>query len=182
MQVIPTAIPAVRVIEPKVFGDSRGHFFESFNQRNFNDALGETLTFVQDNQSRSARGVLRGLHYQVKQPQGKLVRVLHGEIYDVAVDIREGSPTFGKWVAEVLSAENKKQLWIPAGFAHGFVVTSETAEVLYKTTDYWAPQFERCIRWDDPTLAIPWPLDGITPIVSDKDRQGMLFSDYQHED
>ncbi|QHE93640.1 dTDP-4-dehydrorhamnose 3,5-epimerase [Pandoraea fibrosis] len=182
MQVIPTAIPAVRVIEPKVFGDSRGHFFESFNQRNFDDALGETLTFVQDNQSRSARGVLRGLHYQVKQPQGKLVRVLQGEIYDVAVDIREGSPTFGKWVAEVLSAENKKQLWIPAGFAHGFVVTSETAEVLYKTTDYWAPQFERCIRWDDPTLAIPWPLDGITPIVSDKDRQGMLFSDYQHED
>jgi dTDP-4-dehydrorhamnose 3,5-epimerase len=182
MQVIPTAIPAVRVIEPKVFGDSRGHFFESFNQRNFNDALGETLTFVQDNQSRSVRGVLRGLHYQIKQPQGKLVRVLHGEIYDVAVDIREGSPTFGQWVAEVLSAENKKQLWIPAGFAHGFVVTSETAEVLYKTTDYWAPQFERCIRWDDPTLAIPWPLDGITPTVSDKDRQGMLFADYQHED
>ncbi|VVE85578.1 dTDP-4-dehydrorhamnose 3,5-epimerase [Pandoraea sputorum] len=182
MQVIPTAIPAVRVIEPKVFGDSRGHFFESFNQRNFNDGLGETLTFVQDNQSRSARGVLRGLHYQVKQPQGKLVRVLQGEIYDVAVDIREGSPTFGKWVAEVLSAENKRQLWIPAGFAHGFVVTSETAEVLYKTTDYWAPQFERCIRWDDPTLAIPWPLDGITPIVSDKDKQGMLFADYAHED
>ncbi|EON12413.1 MULTISPECIES: dTDP-4-dehydrorhamnose 3,5-epimerase [Pandoraea] len=182
MQLISTAIPAIKVIEPKVFGDSRGYFFESFNQRNFNDALGETLTFVQDNQSRSARGVLRGLHYQIKQPQGKLVRVLHGEIYDVAVDIREGSPTFGKWVTEVLSAENKKQLWIPAGFAHGFVVTSETAEVLYKTTDYWAPQFERCIRWDDPTLAIPWPLDGITPVVSDKDRQGMSFSDYKHED
>lgn len=182
MQVIPTAIPAVCVIEPKVFGDARGYFFESFNQRNFDNALGEALTFVQDNQSRSARGVLRGLHYQVKQPQGKLVRVLHGEIYDVAVDIRDGSPTFGKWQAEVLSAENKKQLWIPAGFAHGFVVTSETAEVLYKTTDYWAPQFERCIRWDDPTLAIPWPLDGITPNVSDKDRQGMLFSDYRHED
>ncbi len=182
MQVTPTAIPAVRVIEPKVFGDARGHFFENFNQRGFGNALGETLTFVQDNQSRSARGVLRGLHYQVKQPQGKLVRVLHGEIYDVAVDIREGSPTFGKWVAQVLSAENKKQLWIPAGFAHGFVVMSETAEVLYKTTDYWAPQFERCIRWDDPTLAIPWPLDGITPIVSDKDRQGMLFSEYRQED
>ncbi|WP_374622774.1 dTDP-4-dehydrorhamnose 3,5-epimerase [Pandoraea sp.] len=182
MQVTPTAIPAVRVIAPKVFGDARGHFFESFNQRNFDNALGETLTFVQDNQSRSVRGVLRGLHYQVKQPQGKLVRVLHGEIYDVAVDIRAGSPTYGKWVAEVLSAENKKQLWIPAGFAHGFVVTSETAEVLYKTTDYWAPQFERCIRWDDPTLAIPWPLDGITPIVSDKDRQGMLFADYKQED
>ncbi|VVE19058.1 dTDP-4-dehydrorhamnose 3,5-epimerase [Pandoraea anhela] len=182
MQVIPTAIPAVCVIEPKVFGDSRGHFFESFNQRNFNDALGEAFTFVQDNQSRSMRGVLRGLHYQVKQPQGKLVRVLHGEIYDVAVDIREGSPTFGQWVAEVLSAENKKQLWIPAGFAHGFVVTSDTAEVLYKTTDYWAPQFERCIRWDDPTLAIPWPLDGITPIVSDKDKLGMRFADYRHED
>lgn len=182
MQLISTAIPAIKVIEPKVFGDSRGYFFESFNQRNFNDALGETLTFVQDNQSRSARGVLRGLHYQIKQPQGKLVRVLHGEIYDVAVDIREGSPTFGKWVAELLSAENKRQLWIPAGFAHGFVVTSETAEVLYKTTDYWAPQFERCIRWDDPTLAIPWPLDGITPVVSDKDRQGMSFLDYKHED
>jgi len=182
MQVIPTAIPAVCVIEPKVFGDSRGYFFESFNQRNFNDAFGETLTFVQDNQSRSARGVLRGLHYQIKQPQGKLVRVLQGEIYDIAVDIREGSPTFGKWVAEVLSAENKRQLWIPAGFAHGFVVTSETAEVLYKTTDYWAPQFERCIRWDDPTLAIPWPLDGITPVVSDKDKQGMPFADYIHED
>ncbi|VVD90464.1 dTDP-4-dehydrorhamnose 3,5-epimerase [Pandoraea horticolens] len=182
MQLISTAIPAIKVVEPKVFGDSRGYFFESFNQRNFNDALGETLTFVQDNQSRSARGVLRGLHYQITQPQGKLVRVLHGEIYDVAVDIREGSPTFGKWAAEVLSAENKKQLWIPAGFAHGFVVTSETAEVLYKTTDYWAPQFERCIRWDDPTLAIPWPLDGVTPVVSDKDRQGMSFSDYKHED
>lgn len=182
MQLIATAIPDVKVVEPKVFGDSRGYFFESFNQRNFDDALGETLKFVQDNQSRSARGVLRGLHYQVRQPQGKLVRVLHGEIYDVAVDIREGSPTFGQWVAELLSAENKKQLWIPAGFAHGFVVTSETAEVLYKTTDYWAPQFERCIRWDDPTLAIPWPLDGITPIVSDKDKQGMLFSAYRHED
>lgn len=182
MQLTPTAIPAVRVIEPKVFGDSRGYFFESFNQRNFNDALGETLTFVQDNQSLSARGVLRGLHYQVTQPQGKLVRVLQGEIYDVAVDIRKGSPTFGKWVAEVLSAENKKQLWVPAGFAHGFVVTSETAEVLYKTTDYWAPQFERCIRWDDPTLAIPWPRDGVEPIVSDKDKQGTLFADYTHED
>ncbi|VVE88414.1 dTDP-4-dehydrorhamnose 3,5-epimerase [Pandoraea bronchicola] len=182
MQVTPTAIPAVRVIEPKVFGDSRGHFFESFNQRNFEAALGETLTFVQDNQSRSSRGVLRGLHYQVKQPQGKLVRVLEGEVYDVAVDLRADSPTFGKWSADILSAQNKKQLWIPAGFAHGFVVTSETAEVLYKTTDYWAPQFERCIRWDDPTLAIPWPLDGITPIVSDKDRQGILFSDYKQED
>ncbi|VVE70620.1 dTDP-4-dehydrorhamnose 3,5-epimerase [Pandoraea pnomenusa] len=181
MQLIATAIPDVKVVEPKVFGDTRGYFFESFNQRNFDTALGETLTFVQDNQSRSARGVLRGLHYQVQQPQGKLVRVLQGEIYDVAVDIREGSPTFGKWVAEVLSAENKKQLWIPAGFAHGFVVTSETAEVLYKTTDYWAPQFERCIRWDDPTLAIPWPLEGITPLVSDKDRRGMLFADYRHE-
>ncbi|VVD61328.1 dTDP-4-dehydrorhamnose 3,5-epimerase [Pandoraea capi] len=182
MQLIATALPDVMLVEPKVFGDSRGYFFESFNQRNFNEALGQTHTFVQDNQSSSVRGVLRGLHYQVRQPQGKLVRVLSGEIYDVAVDLRQGSPTFGKWGGEVLSAENKKQLWIPAGFAHGFVVTSETAEVLYKTTDYWAPQFERCIRWDDPTLAIPWPLDGITPIVSDKDRQGMLFTDYRHED
>ncbi|MCI3205315.1 MULTISPECIES: dTDP-4-dehydrorhamnose 3,5-epimerase [Pandoraea] len=182
MQLIATALPDVKLVEPKVFGDSRGYFFESFNQRNFNEALGQTHKFVQDNQSSSVRGVLRGLHYQVRQPQGKLVRVLSGEIYDVAVDLRQGSPTFGKWGGEVLSAENKKQLWIPAGFAHGFVVTSETAEVLYKTTDYWAPQFERCIRWDDPTLAIPWPLDGITPIVSDKDRQGMLFTDYRHED
>lgn len=182
MQLIATAIADVKVVEPKVFGDSRGYFFESFNQRQFDEALGERLTFVQDNQSRSARGVLRGLHYQVRQPQGKLVRVLQGEIYDVAVDIREGSPTFGKWVAEVLSAENKRQLWIPAGFAHGFVVTSESAEVLYKTTDYWAPQHERCIRWDDPTLAIAWPLDGVTPIVSDKDKVGMLFADYRHED
>lgn len=182
MQVTRTAIPDVCVIEPKVFGDSRGYFFESFNQRNFDESLGLTLSFVQDNQSRSARGVLRGLHYQVKQPQGKLVRVLSGEIYDVAVDIRPGSPTFGQWVAEVLSADNHKQLWIPAGCAHGFVVTSATAEVLYKTTDYWAPQHERCIRWDDKDLAIPWPLDGMTPIVSDKDQKGMAFADFRHED
>lgn len=182
MQVIPTAIADVCVIEPKVFGDSRGYFFESFNLRNFTQAVGGELTFVQDNQSRSARGVLRGLHYQVQQPQGKLVRVLEGEIYDVAVDIRPGSPTFGKWVAETLSSENRKQLWIPAGFAHGFVVTSERAEVLYKTTDYWAPQHERCIRWDDPDLAIPWPLEGLTPLVSDKDQKGTAFADYQHED
>ncbi|AJC19664.1 dTDP-4-dehydrorhamnose 3,5-epimerase [Pandoraea pulmonicola] len=182
MQLIATAIADVKVVEPRVFGDSRGYFFESFNQRQFDDALGERLTFVQDNQSRSARGVLRGLHYQVKQPQGKLIRVLQGEIFDVALDLRKGAPTFGKWVSEVLRAEDHRQLWIPAGFAHGFVVTSESAEVLYKTTDYWAPQYERCIRWDDPTLAIPWPLDGITPIVSDKDKLGMLFADYRHED
>ncbi|GAB3626024.1 dTDP-4-dehydrorhamnose 3,5-epimerase [Pandoraea terrae] len=186
MKVTPTRIADVLIIEPQVFGDARGHFFESFNQRRFNEALGREAVFVQDNQSRSVRGVLRGLHYQVRQPQGKLVRVLDGEIHDVAVDIRPASPTFGQWVAEVLSAENRKQLWIPAGFAHGFVVTSERAEVLYKTTDYWAPQHERCIRWDDPDLAIPWPLEGpqgaITPIVSDKDKLGMAFADFTPED
>lgn len=171
MNVIPTAIGGVFIIEPKVFGDGRGFFFESFNQRAFEAATGVTLPFVQDNHSRSAKGVLRGLHYQVEQPQGKLVRVVAGAVFDVAVDIRSGSPTFGKWVGVELTAENKRQLWVPPGLAHGFLVLSETADFLYKTTDYYAPQHERCIIWNDPTLAIDWPLDG-EPILSAKDAAG----------
>jgi dTDP-4-dehydrorhamnose 3,5-epimerase len=171
MNVIPTAIGGVFIIEPKVFGDSRGFFFESFNQRAFEAATGATLPFVQDNHSRSAKGVLRGLHYQVEQPQGKLVRVVAGAVFDVAVDIRSGSPTFGKWVGVELTAENKRQMWVPPGLAHGFLVLSETADFLYKTTDYYAPQHERCIIWNDPTLAIDWPLDG-EPILSAKDAAG----------
>lgn len=171
MNVIPTAIGGVFIIEPKVFGDSRGFFFESFNQRAFEAATGVTLPFVQDNHSRSAKGVLRGLHYQVEQPQGKLVRVVAGAVFDVAVDIRSGSPTFGKWVGVELTAENKRQLWVPPGLAHGFLVLSETADFLYKTTDYYAPQHERCIIWNDPTLAIDWPLDG-EPMLSAKDAAG----------
>ena len=151
------AIPDVLLIEPKVFGDDRGFFFESFNQRAFREASGLTADFVQDNHSKSARNVLRGLHYQIRQPQGKLVRVVTGEVFDVAVDIRRSSPTFGQWVGEVLSADNKRQLWVPPGMAHGFVVLSESAEFLYKTTDYYAPEHERCIAWNDPTLAIEWP-------------------------
>ena len=176
MNVIPTAISDVLVIEPKVFGDSRGFFFESFNQRAFEAATGVRMPFVQDNHSRSAKGVLRGLHYQVEQPQGKLVRVVVGAVYDVAVDIRRGSPTYGKWVGVELSAENKRQLWVPPGLAHGFLVLSEAAEFLYKTTDYYAPQHERCIVWNDPTLAIDWPLDG-EPILSPKDAAGARFAD-----
>jgi dTDP-4-dehydrorhamnose 3,5-epimerase len=171
MNVIPTAIGGVFIIEPKVFGDSRGFFFESFNQRAFEAATGVTLPFVQDNHSRSAKGVLRGLHYQVEQPQGKLVRVVAGAVFDVAVDIRPGSPTFGKWVGVELTAENKRQMWVPPGLAHGFLVLSESADFLYKTTDYYSPQHERCIIWNDPTLAIDWPLDG-EPILSAKDAAG----------
>jgi dTDP-4-dehydrorhamnose 3,5-epimerase len=170
------SIPEIVVIEPTVFGDDRGFFFESFNQRRFDEAIGENVSFVQDNHSRSSKGVLRGLHYQIQQAQGKLVRVVAGEIFDVAVDIRRNSPTFGKWVAEVLSAETKKQLWVPAGFAHGFLVLSEVAEVLYKTTDYYESKFERSILWNDPSLNIPWPLQG-DPLLSAKDRQGVLFTD-----
>ena len=158
MKAIPTAIPDVLIIEPKVFGDERGFFFESFNQAKFDAAIGKPVTFVQDNHSRSAKGVLRGLHYQIQQPQGKLVRVVQGEVFDVAVDIRKSSPTFGLWVGSILSAENKKQLWMPAGFAHGFVVLSDTAEFLYKTTDYYAPAFERCFAWNDPAIGIQWPV------------------------
>ena len=172
MNVISTAIPEVVLIEPKVFGDARGFFFESFNQKAFNDATGTNHQFVQDNHSRSAQGVLRGLHYQIQQPQGKLVRVVRGAVIDVAVDIRKSSPTFGQWVAEELSEDNHRQLWVPPGFAHGFVVLSEMAEFLYKTTDYYAPAFERCIAWDDPTLAINWKLAGRQPLLSAKDAQG----------
>lgn len=174
MKSIATEIPDVWLIEPQVFGDDRGFFFESFNQKIFADKIGVTTDFVQDNHSRSSQNVLRGLHYQIQQPQGKLVRVVVGEIFDVAVDIRESSPTFGQWVGYELSAENKRQLWIPEGFAHGFVVLSQMAEVLYKTTDYYAPQYERCIIWDDPDLAIAWPLKG-KPILSAKDQAGKTF-------
>jgi dTDP-4-dehydrorhamnose 3,5-epimerase len=176
MNVISTSIPDVLVLEPKVFGDTRGFFFESYNRRAFAEATGLNPDFVQDNHSRSARGVLRGLHYQLRQPQGKLVRVVAGEVFDVAVDLRKNSPTFGHWVGEYLSAENKRMMWVPAGFAHGFVVTSDYAEFLYKTTDYYAPEHERCIRWDDPTLAIEWPLAG-NPQLSAKDVQGAAFGD-----
>ena len=174
MKATPTRIPDVLLIEPKVFGDDRGFFFESFNRRAFHEATGLNVDFVQDNHSKSARNVLRGLHYQLAQPQGKLVRVTQGEVFDVAVDIRKGSPTYGQWVGEILSAENKKQLWIPAGLAHGFVVLSETAEFLYKTTDYYAPQHERCIAWNDPDLAIAWPIEG-QPLLSAKDAAGIAF-------
>ena len=158
MKVTATAIPEVLIIEPKVFGDARGFFYESFNQKAFNAATGQNVNFVQDNHSRSARGVLRGLHYQIRQPQGKLVRVVRGAVFDVAVDIRKASPTFGKWVGVELSEDNGRQLWIPPGFAHGFVVTSESADFLYKTTDYYAPEYERCIAWNDPVVGIDWPL------------------------
>ncbi|MFG0723402.1 dTDP-4-dehydrorhamnose 3,5-epimerase [Pseudomonas sp. GLN_6] len=178
MQAINTELPGVLILEPKVFGDERGFFFESFNARAFAEATGLPCEFVQDNHSRSQRGVLRGLHYQVQQAQGKLVRVTAGEVYDVAVDLRRSSPTFGKWVGTLLSAENKRQLWVPAGFAHGFLVLSEFAEFLYKTTDYYAPEHERCIRWDDPSLAIDWPLDG-APQLSAKDQAGLSFADAQ---
>lgn len=176
MNLIATAIPDVLILEPRVFGDERGFFYESFNQRRFEQAVGRSLAFVQDNHSRSARGVLRGLHYQVEQPQGKLVRCTLGEVFDVAVDIRRSSPTFGHWVGVHLSADNKRQLWIPEGFAHGFVVLSEVAEFLYKTTDYYAPEHERAIRWDDPTLAIDWPLP-LAPLLSEKDKNAPLFAD-----
>jgi dTDP-4-dehydrorhamnose 3,5-epimerase len=171
----PLSIPDVMLIEPEVFGDTRGFFFESFNRRMFEEAIGRDLDFVQDNHSRSARNVLRGLHFQVQQPQGKLVRVAIGSIFDVAVDIRRDSPTFRRWVGVELSAENQRQLWVPEGFAHGFLVTSDSADVLYKATDYYAPEHERSIRWDDPTLGIEWPLDG-TPRLSEKDRDARLLT------
>lgn len=178
MNVIDTAIPEVKIVEPKVFGDERGFFFESYNQRIFNEAIGREVHFVQDNHSLSARGVLRGLHYQIHQPQGKLVRVVTGEVFDVAVDIRQGSPTYGQWIGVSLSAENKRQLWVPEGFAHGFLVVSQTAEFLYKTTDFYAPEHERCIAWNDPDLAINWPMtDGEPPVVSTKDAKGASFRD-----
>ncbi len=177
MQAIPTTIPEVLVIEPKVFGDARGFFYESFNARRFAELTGITTPFVQDNHSKSARHVLRGLHYQIRQAQGKLVRAVVGEVLDVAVDIRRSSPTFGQVETVILSAENKRMLWIPPGFAHGFVVLSESAEFLYKTTDYWAPQHERCILWNDPALAIDWQLNGATPLLAAKDQAGKLLKD-----
>ena len=175
MKITPCAVPDVLLLEPRVFGDDRGFFFESFNQRAFNQATGLDLHFVQDNHSRSARNVLRGLHYQVVQPQGKLVRVTSGEVFDVAVDIRRNSPTFGKWAGALLSASNKRQLWVPPGLAHGFLVLSESADFLYKTTDYYAPEHERCIAWDDATLALEWPLQGAAPLLSGKDAAGQPF-------
>lgn len=176
MHVLPTDIPEVLIVEPRVFGDDRGFFFESFNQRVWEAQTGLKTSFVQDNHSRSTRNVLRGLHYQIQQPQGKLVRVSLGEVYDVAVDIRKSSPTFGKWVGVVLSAENKRQLWIPEGFAHGFLVLSDVAEFLYKTTDYWAMEHERSIVWNDPELQIEWPLQG-EPVLAKKDAEGRLFKE-----
>jgi dTDP-4-dehydrorhamnose 3,5-epimerase len=172
MKVTATAIPEVLVIEPKVFGDERGFFYESFNQRAFNEATGLAHNFVQDNHSRSTKGVLRGLHYQVENPQGKLVRVARGSVFDVAVDIRKSSPNFGKWVGVELSEQNHRQLWVPPGFAHGFLVTSDSADFLYKTTDYYAPQFERCIAWDDAEIGVEWPA-GLTPQLSAKDATGL---------
>ena len=177
MKATQTRIPDVWLIEPRVFGDERGFFFESFNEPAFNAATGNTLPFVQDNHSKSTQGVLRGLHYQLApRAQGKLVRVVQGEVFDVAVDIREGSTTYGQWVAEVLSAENKKQLWIPPGFAHGFLTLSDTAEFLYKTTDTWSPEHERCIIWNDPTLNIAWPLNGLVPQLATKDAAAAAFN------
>lgn len=176
MKALAQSIPGVLILEPRVFDDERGFFFESFNQQAFEAATGLSRRFVQDNHSRSVKGVLRGLHYQVVQPQGKLVRVCAGRIFDVAVDMRRASPTFGQWVGAELSAENKRQMWIPEGFAHGFLTLSDSAEVLYKTTDYYAPQHERCIRWDDPALAIDWP-GGLAPLLSAKDRNGASLDD-----
>lgn len=176
MKVTSFTIPEIVLIEPKVFGDERGFFFESFNQARFEEAVSRKINFVQDNHSRSMKNVLRGLHYQIQQPQGKLVRVVQGEVFDVAVDLRKSSSTFGRWVGQVLSAENKHQLWIPEGFAHGFVVLSDTAEFLYKTTDYYAPAHERCLLWNDPVLNIQWP-PGIAPVLSAKDTQGKPFNE-----
>ena len=173
MQATRLSISDVVLLEPKVFGDARGFFFESFNQKAFNEATGTDHQFVQDNHSRSTKGVLRGLHYQSQQPQGKLVRVVQGAVFDVAVDIRRSSPTFGQWVGVELSADNHRQLWVPPGLAHGFLVLSDTADFLYKTTDYYAPEHERCIAWNDPALAIVWPDMGMAPCLSGKDQRGL---------
>jgi dTDP-4-dehydrorhamnose 3,5-epimerase len=176
MNVINTDIPDLKIIEPKVFGDARGFFYESFNAMQFLEATGLDVEFVQDNHSKSGLGVLRGLHYQFEQPQGKLVRVVQGKVFDVAVDMRKSSSTFGHWVGEILSADNYRQLWLPPGFAHGFLVLADETEFLYKTTDYYAPEHERCIRWDDADLAIDWPVDGLDLRLSDKDRNGVSFA------
>jgi len=176
MKATHLAIPEVLLIEPKVFGDDRGFFFESFNHKLFEAAVGREVEFVQDNHSRSVQGVLRGLHYQIKSPQGKLVRVTHGAVFDVAVDLRRSSPTFGQWVGALLSAENKHQLWVPEGFAHGFYVLSESAEFLYKTTDYYSPEYERCLLWKDEQVNVRWPLaETSSPLLSAKDREGKLL-------
>ena len=179
MQTIATTLPGVLLIEPRVFGDERGFFFESFNARGFHEATGVALDFVQDNHSRSQRDVLRGIHYQIEQAQGKLVRVVAGEVFDVAVDLRRGSPTFGRWEGFRLSAGNKRMLWVPPGFGHAFLVLSDSADFLYKTTDYWAPQHERCLLWNDPAVGIDWPLQGRQPILSEKDRQGLPLAQAQ---
>jgi dTDP-4-dehydrorhamnose 3,5-epimerase len=176
MNAIATSLKDVFILEPKVFGDDRGFFFESFNRRELAKVIGRDIDIVQDNHSRSAKNVLRGLHYQTQQTQAKLVRVIAGEIYDVVVDLRKSSPTFGKWVGTTLSAANKRMLWVPEGFAHGFVATVDGTEMMYRTSDYWAPEFERSILWNDPALAIDWPLDG-DPILSAKDQKGLLFKD-----
>ena len=176
MKVVPTALPEVLILEPRVFGDPRGFFFESFNEKAFADATGVTTRFVQDNQSRSSKGVLRGIHYQVVKPQGKLVRVSSGRVFDVAVDLRRGSADYGRWAGVELSEDNHRQLWVPPGFGHGFIVLSESADFLYKTTDYWYPEHERGVRWNDPQLGIEWPLDG-EPVVAAKDGQAPLFAD-----
>lgn len=175
MQAIPTAIPDVLILEPKVFGDARGFFYESFNAKAFQEATGQDVQFVQDNHSKSNKDVLRGLHYQIQDPQGKLVRVVMGEVYDVVVDLRNSSHTFGQWVGVHLSADNKRQLWIPPGFAHGFLVLTETAEFLYKTTEYYSPKYERCIAWNDPSIGIQWPIE-VEPLLSAKDRSGLLLT------
>ena len=172
MKVTPTAIPDVLILEPKVFGDDRGFFFESYNRRAFREATGLDVDFVQDNHSRSAKNVLRGMHYQIRQPQGKLVRVTAGEVFDAVVDLRKSSPTFGKWVGATLSAANHRMLWVPEGFAHGFLVTSESAEFLYKTTDYYAPEHERSLLWNDPAVGIDWPVSGAQPLLKPKDAAG----------
>lgn len=178
MNVISTSISGVLVIEPKVFGDSRGFFFESFNHKNFSQATGLDVEFVQDNHSRSAKGVLRGLHYQIRQPQGKLVRVVRGQVFDVAVDIRRSSPTFGQWVGVELTEDNYRQLWVPAGFAHGFYVLSDTADFLYKTTDYYFPDLERSLLWNDPAIAVSWPIEAdVSPIISAKDKIAPQLAD-----
>lgn len=175
MKITSTRLPEVLIIEPRVFGDSRGFFFESYNRQAFSQATGLEVDFVQDNHSRSGQGVLRGLHYQIHQPQGKLVRVVKGTVFDVAVDIRKSSPTFGQWVGVTLSEDNCRQLYVPPGFAHGFVVISDSADFLYKTTDYYAPEHERCIAWNDTTIGIQWPIDG-EPVVSAKDKVGLPLS------
>lgn len=179
MKATPLAIPDVILLEPKVFGDDRGFFIESSNHAEFVEAVGRNVQFVQDNHSRSVKNVLRGMHYQIRQPQGKLVRVVVGEVFDVAVDLRKSSPTFGQWVGQILSAENKRQMWVPEGFAHGFVVLSDTAECLYKATDYYAPEYERCIAWNDQTIGIQWPFTG-DPVLSPKDQQGKSLTEAEH--